>query len=109
MKNVPDGWKLTDADNYQYGKQISEKVFAFKEFDRFEFYHLTDTQIETLSFDDEDYFVELEIDLDKYTPEEIEKAINGYYNNMQQLVNYYGDDSNWIIAECIFEGESGLY
>jgi hypothetical protein len=40
---------------------------------------------------------------------EITGAISGYYNSLEELKSIYGDDSNWVIAECIFEQESGLY
>ncbi len=43
--------------------------------------------------------VELEIDLDKYTPQQIAKAVDGYYTSMEELIGYYGEDSNFIIAE----------
>lgn len=102
-------WKVTDPDNFQYGVQISETKFKFKEFDRNEHYNLTKEDIEKISFFDDDYYVELEIDLTKYTDEQIKEAVDGYYSSMDELIRYYGDDSNWIIAECIFETESGLY
>lgn len=109
VKGNLSGWKLTDPDNFQYGMQISESVFKFKEFDRNEYYNLTKEEIEKIPFSDDDYYVELEIDLTKYTSEQIREVVDGYYTNLEELISIYGKDSNWIVAECIFETESGLY
>ncbi len=101
-------WKLTDPDNFQYGLKLSESVFVFREFDRME-NDLTKEEIKKIPFSNDDFYVELEIDLNKYTSEQIAKAVDGYYTSMQELIDYYGEDSNFIIAECIFETENGLY
>lgn len=90
-------WICTDSDNEQYGRQISERVFEFKEKNR------------GLLEYEEDKFIQITINLDHYTNEQIEDHISAYYNNLDQLKEIYGNDSNWIIAECIFEQESGLY
>jgi len=95
MKNTTD-WILTDPDNQQYGRRLDELKFEFKEKDK-----------------------NLTIDLDEYEENEIEDIINSYgytlyedeefleyYNDVYSL---YGDSANWIIAECIFEYESGFY
>jgi hypothetical protein len=95
MKKIE--WLCTDLDNEQYGRQIKETVFEFKEKNR------------GLSDYEEDEFIEITICLDQYTAEQIENHISAYYGSLDELKGIYGDDSNWIIAECIFEQESGLY
>lgn len=79
-------WICTDPDNKQYGRQLSETEFEFKE--RGE---------------------EMFINLDNYNEDEIDNHISAYYNSINELKNIYKEQSNWIIAECIFEQESGLY
>jgi hypothetical protein len=58
---------------------------------------------------EDDKFIESYINLDNYTEEEIEEHISSYYNSVEEIIEIYGEDSDWIIAECIFEQESGLY
>ncbi len=90
-------WVCTDSDNEQYGRQISNKIFEFKEKNR------------GLSVYDENEFIELTINLDNYTQEKIENHISAYYEDLNEIIEIYGADSDWIVAECIFEQESGLY
>jgi hypothetical protein len=90
-------WVCTDLDNEQYGRQLSETRFEFKEKNR----GLIDY--------DEDEFIEFGVDLSDYSDEEIEEAIYSYYISLDELKAIYGEDSNWVIAECIFEQERGLY
>ena len=90
-------WICTDPDNEQYGRQISERVFEFREKSR------------GLDEYEEDEYVEMIIDLDDYSDGQIDNHISAYYTDLNEIVNVYGDDANWIIAECIFEQESGLY
>ena len=44
-----------------------------------------------------------------YKDEEIKKHISAYYDSIDQIKKIYGSDWEWIVAECIFEQESGLY
>jgi hypothetical protein len=90
-------WVCTDLDNKQYGRQLSETKFEFKEKNR----GLLDY--------DEDEIIEFGVDLSDYSEKEIEEVISGYYSCLDELKAIYVEDSNWIIAECIFEQESGLY
>lgn len=90
-------WICTDIDNQQYGKQLSRSIFLFKEKSR------------DLDEYDEGEDIELLINLDDYSKEEIDDYISSYYEDIHELEAMYGTDSNWIIAECIFEQESGLY
>ena len=38
-----------------------------------------------------------------YTDDEIADYITGYYDDVEQIREIYGDEANQIIAECIFE------
>ena len=89
-------WICTDPDTEQYGRQISERVFEFKE----------KMYLEEV---DDDKVVQMTINLDDYTEKEVEDHISAYYEDLNEIFNIYGEDSNWIIAECIFEQESGNY
>jgi hypothetical protein len=90
-------WQCTDLDNEQYGRQISENVYEFKEKNR-----------GLIDYED-DEFIEITIDLNSYSTAETENHISAYYSGVEELKSIYGDDFKWIIAECIFEQESGLY
>ena len=72
-------WICTDKNNEQYGRKITENIYEFKE-----------------------KGIQLVIDLDNYTSEEMKKAYEPYGFPIGSL-------TNWIIAECIFEQISGLY
>ncbi len=87
-----DKWVCTDSDTQQYGRQINETTFQFKEKGK-------DKSI---------------VDIKKYSNEQIENIINSYgytlepnhrTNNNQNIHVLYGEEANWIIAECIFESE----
>jgi hypothetical protein len=90
-------WKCTDSDNEQYGRQIDKRIFEFKEKNR------------GLAEYGEEQFIEIYVNLDNYTEGEIEEYISAYYDSIAEIIGIYGEDSDWIIAECIFEQESGLY
>ena len=90
-------WTCTDLDNEQYGRKVSEGVYEFKEKNRMQEYN------------DDDDFIEITIVIANYTAEQIANFISAYYDSVEQLQTIYGDESEWIIAECIFEQESGLY
>jgi hypothetical protein len=90
-------WICTDLDNEQYGKQLSETKFEFKEKNRgFIDY-------------DENEFIEFVVDLSKYSEKEIDDFARTYYVSLDELKQQCGDSWQWILAECIFEQESGLY
>jgi hypothetical protein len=90
-------WKYTDFDNEQYGRQISKNVYEFKERNR----GLLDYE--------EDEFIQMTIDLDDYSSDYVNDCISSYYSGIDKVKEIYGEDSDWVIAECIFEQESGLY
>jgi len=90
-------WKCTDLDNEQYGRQISTNVYEFKEKNR----GLIDYE--------ENEFIQITIDLDDYSSDYTENCVSAYYSGIDEVKQIYGADFEWIIAECIFEQESGLY
>ena len=103
-------WQLTDYDNQQYGRCIDDFTFEFKEFDRGN-YNLDDelTLLGEADFYDkyffyDEYWIIEKIDLRDYTLEQQKKYYEAYYPE-----NEFNTLTNWIIAECIFEQESGLY
>jgi len=102
-------WVCTDSDNFQYGRRLSTYRFEFKEFDRDEYpEEFKALKEDKLNFV-ESYFIESIIDLEKYSMKEIMKHTEGYYDNLDEIAEQYGKDFTWIVAECIFEQDSGLY
>ena len=85
-------WIITDADRQQYGRKISENVYEFKEYNQLE-----------------NEWNQMKVNLTEYTLEEIESIISPYYKSIQQVKELYDNNSNWILAECIFEQETGIY
>ena len=84
-----NGWDCTDPDYFQYQKALSDTMF---------------NMVQTFEMPDSTFIVAKGIiDLDDYTDEEINGYVTGYYNSLDDLKNQYGDNSNGIIAECIFE------
>jgi len=91
MKKHSKEWKLTDGDTNQYGRQLTDVLFEFKE----------------------DGKEETGIDLSAYRNKEIEGVINSYgytlhksKKGLENVYDLYGKDANWIIAECIFETDT---
>jgi len=105
--NTP--WTCTDPDNHQYGRKISPGVYQFKEW--IGGGKLDEKVEETIKkeFNMSGSWEEDTIVLANFTEDEILGHISGYYNSLEALKEIYGDDSEWIIAECIFEQQSGLY
>lgn len=90
-------WVCTDLDNQQYGRQIDTRTFEFKEKNR----GLTEYK--------ENQFIGIYVNLNNYTEGEVENYTEPYYSSVEEIKQIYGEDADWIIAECIFEQESGLY
>jgi len=86
-------WVCTDPNTYQYGRQLTDLLFEFKEKGK-------------------DAIL---VDLNDFDFKETEHIINAYgYTQMtgenkvprlNNIVEMYKDKSNWIIAECIFESK----
>ena len=86
-------WICTDSDQKQYGRQLSENLYEFKE-----------KGIDATIIDMTEGVYEIK---------EVESCINSYgytlltgdnksdkFENINEL---YGDSTQWIIAECLFE------
>lgn len=82
----------TDPDRNQYGQKLSDGHYQFMEFDA-----------------DAGEWVEMDILLEHYTDEQISNHISAYYGSIAEIEKICGESAEWIIAECIFEQESGLY
>ena len=94
MKEKETSWVNTDPDNEQYGRKLHDGHYEFKEKDR---------------FNEEEEWIIIDILLSMYTEEQIENHVSAYYCSLAELKEQCGDDWEWIVAECIFEQESGLY
>lgn len=94
-------WVCTDPDNKQYGRQLAERVFEFKERNRF--YDPNDDN-------SDDEFIQMTINLDHYSKSSMYDRVHPYYGweDFNEFLET-PPDGLWIIAECIFEQESGLY
>lgn len=79
-----DGFLCTDgsAGSEQYVKKLSRTRFLVYE---------------------RDADVMSDIELKRYTDVELTEYISGYYKNLQEVIDTYGDDANMVIAECISE------
>lgn len=94
------GWVQTDPDNKQYGRQLGEKVFEFKELNHMNEILYPDEEKET--------YIQSYINLDHYTREKMFDMVNAYYDE-KEFQAMLDAKEYWIIAECIFEQESGQY
>lgn len=101
-------WTVTDPDNYQMGRKIGERTYEFKEFD---WNAIAPEKPESLTQAKKmDNWISDIIDLDDYTPEQIQNHISAYYKDLEELKATDNSESwEWIVAECIFEQESELY
>lgn len=107
-----NNWITTDPDNLQFRLT---RGYTFKEFDRvnypeiFEIYKgKSDRDLKPI-WDIEKYWIEETINISSYTFSEILTIITAYYNGLDDLILCYKNNSENIIAECIFEYENGLY
>jgi hypothetical protein len=111
-------WKMTDPDNFQYGR-LNRGVPEFKEFDRVQLPKVFDMMLNAKperlesylkeEFNNELLWIQKKIILSMYSEQEIEKIALGYYQSLVELKEIYDKDWEFILAECIFEQESGLY
>lgn len=86
------GWIQTDGSCNQYFKKIDENKFLFRE-DR-----LMDPQT------NETYVYESEIDLSKYSQEEMFKYVSCFDFSFNEMCTWIDEGKNLnLIAECIFE------
>lgn len=89
-----DGWIESDDSCRQKFKKLDENRFLYKE-DRI-------TNPET----GEKYVYESLMDFEDYTEDDLEKGVEAYYKNLDEVKRIYGDDWKQIVLECIFEQES---
>lgn len=95
---MKEDWIRTGSDSSQYYKINSNGTYSFIE------KIWLDTCKGDPGYPDKEYTVKTAlVDLDDYTEHEKECNISGYYDSIELLREIYGDDSNQIIAECIFE------
>lgn len=102
-------WTCTDPDNFQYGRKVSEGVYQFKEWGGEKKLQVPSGKPIKECFDEPGDWEEDTIVLANYSEDEIREHISAYYSSLEELKEIYGDDSEWIIAECIFEQQSGKY
>lgn len=105
-------WICTDPDNQQYGRKLSPGVYQFKEWDRNNYCSsgtCNTPEFKQDNFDNDQYWVDETITMAHYTQEQIQNHISAYYKDLNEVKETYGDDWECIVAECIFEQESGLY
>lgn len=88
-------WVCTDPDQNQWGRQIGDDMYEFKEDDPFE---------------EDDGVRQETIVLSHYSDKIKEYCINSFGYSLyetkdgnQNIDELYGDQSDWIIAECLFE------
>src|ERR1019366_4867910 len=97
MKNEND-WICTDGSCNQYRKDISSKVFLFKE----------DRLINPKTKEIKEY--QAEIDLNDYELDEIIDICSAYGYEKETVTQWVTDGSeNALIAECIFEMNTDNY
>lgn len=90
-------WICTDPDANQYGRQLDYKVYEFKEDIR-----AVDGSKPTETYEDV-------INLNEYSIEQMFDHIAPYYSWEDFNKLLVTEEGRWIIAECIFEQESGQY
>ena len=97
-------WYCTDDDCLQYCRENADGTFSFIE----KLYYDTCNGHE--DYPDKSYLVKTAtIDLKNYTQGMMEIYISGYYSSLDEIRETYGNASNQIIAECIFEEDFGEF
>ena len=110
------GYRCTDPDNLQFSKQVQSGWYTFLEFDRFMypeyFREITDGLINEQIDRNPKFWIAHDVILKDYTVDEITNhlAAYGYVFGKRGWIDCNGHElESLIIAECIFEQESGLY
>lgn len=95
---MKEDWIRTDSDCSQYCKINSDGTYNFIE------KVWMDTCNGDPGYPNKEYTVKTAfVDLDDYTEHEKECNICGYYDSLEALREIYKEDSDQVIAECIFE------
>lgn len=111
LSKFGEGFTCTDADNFQFGKELSENRFRFVEINRStltgSFYPRSLEDVNHFELiQNTDWYDEV-IDLEDYTELDIDRIISGYYDSVEVMKEIYGEPNyKFIIAECIFEQET---
>ena len=115
MDNIHN-WIVTDSDNLQFRFLKSYlDIYTFKEINRnkypdiFEKYKSKSIKDLEAIWKEDKYWIIDSVDLSEYTFTELLNHVTAYYNGLDDLIVHYKEDSEKIIAECIFEQENGLY
>lgn len=111
-----EGWDCTDIDSLQFKTYIGDGTYKFKEFSRFEytkqFNQIVNGQVDIHLFAASIFWIEDTIKPESYTIEQVTSILSpyGYKKVKDGWIDDCGDAITLaIIAECIFEQESGLY
>ena len=95
---MKEDWIRTDSDCSQYCKINSDGTYSFIE------KVWLDTCKGDPGYPDKEYTVKTAlVDLNDYSEEEKKVNVSGYYDSLKALREFYTDDSDQVIAECIFE------
>ena len=95
---MKEDWIRTDSDCSQYCKINSDGTYSFIE------KVWLDTCKGDPGYPDKEYTVKTAlVDLNDYSEKEKEINVSGYYDSLKTLREFYTDDSDQVIAECIFE------
>ena len=95
---MKEEWICTDPDCSQYCKINSDGTYSFIE------KMWLDTCKGDPGHPDKSYTVKTAlVDLNDYTETEKEINVSGYYDSIEALREIYKENSDQIIAECIFE------
>jgi len=102
-------WTCTDPDNFQYGRKVYDGVYQFKEW--IGGGKLDEAVEKTVKecFNESGSWEEDTIVLENFSEEYKNDVASGYYGSLEKLKEVCGESWEWIIAECIFEYQSGLY
>lgn len=95
---MKEDWIRTDSNCSQYCKINSDGTYSFIE------KVWLDTCKGDPGYPDKEYTVKTAlVDLNDYSEKEKEVNVSGYYDSLKALRKFYTDDSDQVIAECIFE------
>lgn len=84
-------WILTDDVGFQHVKKLDDTVFELIE-------------VSDLGWNDESAVYKKTIDLEDFNQDTIQQVLHSFgYDGIDDVQNQYGDASNQIISECLFE------
>lgn len=108
MVKARNNWFCTDPDCLQYCKKVNDTEFKLIQAVWLDTCS-DDTRVENAKDNSDNYAVCADfIKLDLFSDEEKEIFLDSYGHTLKSVKENYGDDSNQIIAEYIFE-EGCLY